>query len=112
MLIRRKRFLIPAAILLFLAALAADAFWLGPDSFVIRHEELSPPRWNTNLRIAAVSDLHIGSRFVGLDKLRSIVGQINAEHPDMVVIMGDFVIGGPRSGHAGPAFVTPEPPWN
>jgi predicted MPP superfamily phosphohydrolase len=98
-----------ALILLLLATLAADALWWEPDSFVVRHEALALPNWHSNLRVAALSDLHIGSRHVGLDKLRYIVETTNAENPDVVVIMGDFVIGGPRGRDAdSPSFVTPE----
>ena len=71
---------------------------------VVRHR----PAWscrggNVTLRIAVLSDLHVGSPHVGLDKLRRIVERTNAENPDLVVLLGDFVIGGPnrRAASAG-----------
>jgi uncharacterized protein len=57
-----------------------------------------------------LSDLHIGSPHVGLDKLEQIVNRTNAERPELVVLLGDFVIGGPvhSSGVPGGGFVTPD----
>jgi predicted MPP superfamily phosphohydrolase len=60
--------------------------------------------------VAVLSDLHIGSPHVGLDKLHKIVERTNAEKPQMVVLLGDYVIGGPRhqGGVRGGTFVEPE----
>jgi predicted MPP superfamily phosphohydrolase len=82
------------------AILAADSLWWEPASFVVHRETLVLPNWTVPLRVAALSDLHIGSNHVGLDKLRYIVETTNAEKPDIVVIMGDFV--------NSPTVVTPE----
>ncbi len=91
------------------AALAADVLWWEPASFTIHRASLVLPGWRTDLRVAALSDLHIGSWHVGLDKLRYIVEKTNAEKPDIVVITGDFVIGGPRGdGPSRAGFVPPE----
>ncbi len=78
---------------------------------VVHHKQLQLSGWKSDLRIAVLSDLHIGSPHVGLDKLRTIVEKTNAEHPDLVVLLGDFVIGGPsrRGGVRGGGFVEPEP---
>ncbi len=101
------------AALLVLAAgaiLVADAFWIEPSRFVIHKEELHLPHWTGDLKIAAISDLHIGSPYVGLDKLRTVVERTNAENPDLIVLLGDFVIGGPggRIEMRGGSFVEPE----
>ncbi len=74
---------------------------------VVRHLRMELPGWNSELRIAVLSDLHIGSPHVGLDKLRTIVERTNAEQPDLVVLLGDFVTGGPNGARWG-GFVEPE----
>ena len=74
---------------------------------VIRHLRMDLPGWKSDLRIAVLSDLHIGSPHVGLDKLRTIVEKTNAEQADLVVLLGDFVTGGPNGRRAG-GFVEPE----
>ena len=78
---------------------------------VVRHLPMELPGWPSDLRIAVLSDLHVGSPHVGLDKLRVIVEKTNAENPALIVLLGDFVIGGPnrRGGVRGGGFVEPEP---
>jgi predicted MPP superfamily phosphohydrolase len=90
---------------------AVWAFGIEPGLLVVRHVQMDLPRWKSGVRIAVLSDLHIGSPHVGLDKLRTIVEKTNAENPALVVLLGDFVIGGPsrRGGVRGGGFVEPEP---
>jgi len=90
---------------------AAWAFGIEPGMLVVRHLRMELPGWQSDLRIAVLSDLHVGSPHVGLDKLRTIVERTNAENPALVVLLGDFVIGGPNRGGGirGGGFVEPEP---
>jgi predicted MPP superfamily phosphohydrolase len=47
------------------AALVVWAFWLEPSSLTVRHVNLSVPRWHEEhrgLKIAVLTDLHVGSR--------------------------------------------------
>lgn len=74
---------------------------------VVRHPRMELPGWKSELRIAVLSDLHIGSPHVGLDKLRTIVERTNAENPELVVLLGDFVVGGP-GGRRAANFVEPK----
>lgn len=87
--------------------MAVWAFGIEPGMLVVRHLRMELPGWKSGLRIAVLSDLHIGSPHVGLDKLRTIVEKTNAERPDLVVLLGDFVTGGPNGRRAG-GFVEPE----
>jgi uncharacterized protein len=84
------------------------AFGIEPGMLVVRHLRMELTGWNSDLRIAVLSDLHIGSPHVGLDKLRTIVEKTNAEQPQLVVLLGDFVTGGPNGTRWG-GFVEPEP---
>jgi predicted MPP superfamily phosphohydrolase len=85
------------------------AFGIEPGMLVVRHPRMELAGWPSEMRIAVLSDLHVGSPHVGLDKLRTIVEKTNAENPALVVLLGDFVIGGP-GGHGirGGNFVEPE----
>jgi uncharacterized protein len=56
------------------------------------------------LRVAVLTDLHVGSPFNGMTKLRSTVDRTNAAQPDVICILGDLVIQGVLGGH----FVPPE----
>lgn len=49
--------------------------------------------------VALISDIHIGSRAMDTARLARIADQINAAHPDLVLIAGDFIYGhGPEEG--------------
>jgi len=86
------------------------AFGIEPGLLVVRHVRMELPGWREDVRIAVVSDLHIGSPHVGIDRLRRVVERMNAENPALVVLLGDYVIGGPggRGGVRGGGFVEPE----
>jgi predicted MPP superfamily phosphohydrolase len=108
-LVRSKLRIRIVAIALLIAPLlvALWAFGIEPGMLVVRHLRMDLPGWKSDLRIAVLSDLHIGSPHVGLDKLRTIVEKTNAEQADLVVLLGDFVTGGPNGRRAG-GFVEPE----
>lgn len=83
------------------------AFWLEPSSLELREYGLEIPNWPRSLaglRIAALADIHAGSPFNGLDKLERIVALTNQSKPDLIVLLGDYVIHGVRGG----AFVPPD----
>ena len=86
------------------------AFGIEPGFLIVRHVRLDLPGWRNDVRIAVLSDLHVGAPHIGLDKLRRIVERTNAENPDVVVLLGDFMIGGPnrRGGVRGGSYVEPE----
>lgn len=107
-----------AAVLVLFVALAAWAFWWEPSSVTVRRVSLSVPRWREGqrgLRVAVLTDLHVGSPYMGLDKLRRVVERTNEERADVVLLLGDFVIGdkkeggGAEGGVVGGTFVEPEP---
>ena len=98
-----KRALLAAAIVV--AVLAVWSFWWEPQQLVTREVRMRLPCWSTGpVRVAVVSDLHVGSPFMTIAKLRAVVDRVNAGHPDMIVLLGDFVV----TGMVGGRFVPPE----
>jgi hypothetical protein len=93
--------------LIAVAALACGlrAIWLEPASLTISEERINL-RWSAPrpLRIAVLTDLHVGSPFNGLPKLRRIVARTNDARPDVICLLGDLVIQGVTGGR----FVEPE----
>lgn len=47
----------------------------------------------SGLRVAILSDIHLGSRFNNLARLKNIIQKINAQNPDIVLLPGDFING-------------------
>lgn len=89
-------------------ALGLWAFWIEPASLTTHSFTLQIPRWqpeHKGLRIAVLTDLHVGSPHTGIEKLKEVVARTNDERPDLVVILGDLVIQDVVGGH----FVEPEP---
>ena len=83
------------------------AFLAEPSSLRVREHRLAIPGWpagRSGVRIALLSDLHVGSPYNGLDKLEEVVRRTNAARPDLVLILGDLVI----QDVAGGRFVPPE----
>lgn len=70
-----------------------DCTAIEPNMLITKQKTLYLPNWDKNLdnlKIAVVSDLHIGTKFVNTAKLNSIVYEINSNRPDFIFILGDF----------------------
>jgi len=84
-------------------ALGLWSLWLEPASLRVQRVDV-PVAWPyaRPLRVAVVSDLHVGSPYHGLSRLPSTVALINATGPDLIFIAGDFVTLGVLGGHRVP----------
>jgi predicted MPP superfamily phosphohydrolase len=51
-----------------------------------------PLHWQP-IRVVVVSDLHMGSPYIDLDKLATVVDYINTAEPDVVLLIGSFMPG-------------------
>jgi predicted MPP superfamily phosphohydrolase len=86
------------------AALAWRALWHEPRHGRVRERELALPRWPealAGLRVALVSDLHVGAGHVDERRVARIVAAVNAREVDAVLLLGDVLDGS--------ADVAPEP---
>jgi hypothetical protein len=103
--ILRRGLLLFVAILL---ALFAWAGWWEPSSLVVVEQTLAVHPWHhehAGLKIAVMSDLHVGAPYRDLTQLKAVVSKTNTQKPDLIIILGDFVIEGVLGGR----FVPPEP---
>jgi len=100
----RRLLLLAAAILLVLFVWAA---WWEPSSLGVVEQTLAVHPWHhehSGLKIAVMSDLHVGAPHHDLARLKDVVSETNAQKPDLIIILGDFVIQGVLGGR----FVPPE----
>jgi len=70
------------------------AFIFEPIAMLrIRHWRISRAEWPVSMRIAILSDLHLGEPFVGRLRLRRVVEKANTLNADLIVILGDLTPG-------------------
>ena len=77
------------------------AVGIKPGRVALRETPVPIARWPADLgrlRIAALADLHTGSPHITVAKLREIVASVNAAQPDLIVLLGDYVIHGVAGG--------------
>src|ERR1043165_3151381 len=85
---RKKRIIqITAAVIaLALVLILAWSFLIEPNRLVVKEETLELADWPSNfenLKIAVLSDLHVGSHYIDADKLQLIVQRVNETQPDL-----------------------------
>jgi predicted MPP superfamily phosphohydrolase len=100
----------------FLAGLGAfgastAAYGVGVEPLLrlrVARYEISPPHWPAGfeLKIAAIADLHACDPWMSLAHIETIVERTNALHPDVVVMLGDYV-----TGHRYMRRQVPAPEW-
>ncbi len=72
------------------------AFLWEPSQLVIRRVEATSAAWSgAALKIGVISDTHTDGAHMGVGRLNAVIDAMNAEQPDIVVLLGDFV-----GGHA------------
>ena len=87
--------------------LAVWAVAIEPGRLVVRRYTVEVHGWPPALAgwtIVALSDIHAGSPHMDHEGLRRVVAAANAEHADLVVLLGDYVIQGVIGGR----FIPPE----
>ena len=97
----RKLKIAAASIALVLGALLVWGFVIEPDRLVVRPVTLNLPRWPAGmgeLKLIALSDLHAGAPHIDAEKLDDLIATVNARNPDVIVLLGDFVISGVPGG--------------
>jgi predicted MPP superfamily phosphohydrolase len=83
-------------ILLCGGACAIWAFFIEPNRLVVNHDAITIDSWPkelSGLRIAMIGDLHTDTRYINEAKLQKIVDLTNAQNPDVIVLLGDYMQG-------------------
>jgi uncharacterized protein len=80
-----------------IGAAAAGALWAGwiePRRLVTVRHTLELPGWPAALdgiRLGVMSDLHAGAPHAGTEAIARAVERLNAEAPDVMLLLGDFI---------------------
>ncbi len=81
------------SLLILFVVLCIDLFFIEPNILLTKSQKLEIPHWNKDLdgfKIALITDIHLGTKFVDLKKLARIVKIVNSKNPDLIVICGDL----------------------
>ncbi|MEM7226276.1 MAG: metallophosphoesterase [Pseudomonadota bacterium] len=104
---RKSLLALALSALLLGTGLGAWSFLIEPDLVTVTEVPLETSKWPAGrapLKIVALADLHTGAPHVDVAKLDEVVAEINGLEPDIVVLLGDYVIQGVLGGR----FVAPE----
>lgn len=85
-----------AALTMIASALLAVMLWQARSAPRIRHATVVMPDWPVGappVMVALLSDIHVGNASMDAARLTRIVSQVDALHPDLVVLAGDFIAG-------------------
>jgi predicted MPP superfamily phosphohydrolase len=83
------------------AALAVWAAWIEPRRLVVRRERLVLDGWPPaldGLKLGVLADLHSGVPHMGRAAIARAVERLNAERPDVILLLGDYVDASPIWG--------------
>ncbi len=70
------------------------AFMVEPATLTVRHVTVESETWRgPPLRIGVISDTHVAAPHTDVARIRRLVGRMNAERPDVVVLLGDYAGG-------------------
>ncbi len=98
---RRYVYGIPAILLLILGLLGVWTCLWEPTRLVVRTHTVQIKTWPHDmrpLRVACLGDIHGGAPFIDRDKLKAVVKLTNQQKPDIVVLLGDYVVMGVLGG--------------
>lgn len=70
------------------------SYFIEPRQFVVVNDAIAVPHWDgrlNGLRVVTIADIHTGSNFTPPERIRFVVEQANAQNPDVIVLLGDYV---------------------
>ncbi|MDB2437967.1 metallophosphoesterase [Hellea sp.] len=82
-------------------------FLIEPKMLKIRQISVTPENYQgQTLRVALLSDIHIGGAHVSVERVEKIVARVNELKPDIIVMPGDFIDGHLKRQEHSEAFNT------
>ena len=98
MLDRRRVLQTLAGLFLSAIGLGSYAYAWEPTRQGVTRYRLKLARWpqGETLRLAVISDLHVGGPHMPVSRVRAIVDQTNLLQPDLTLLLGDFIASRPK----------------
>ena len=93
MIFMQKIFIILIVALSLISFIFIDAAIIEPNFIIKKEQSVYIPNWNRRLngfKVAIISDLHAGSPFIDISKIKEIIQKTNKQNPDLIVILGDL----------------------
>ena len=98
---RLRPWIFALVILAFVTAIAATGLFNALAVPIERTAAVGLPDWPAGaapIKIALLSDIHIGNIAMDESRLRRVAEQVDAAKPDLIVLAGDFVVGHDHHG--------------
>ena len=95
----KKRYLITLAVILLLVYMFIEPYWIENKEITIESDQI--PAQFDGKKIVFLSDIHAGP-FFNQERIDSLVKQVNALNPDLILLGGDYVDG--NSEYIQPTF--------
>jgi len=92
---------IASLILLLILSCCIWGLFIEPNRLLVRAETIQIDNWPnelSGLRVAVIGDIHTGGPFINEQKLKRIVELTNQQHPDLILLLGDYM--SPNSWHS------------
>ncbi|MBX7170213.1 MAG: metallophosphoesterase [Pyrinomonadaceae bacterium] len=70
------------------------SFLIEPNQLFVVNYPIKVNGWSpklNNFKIVAIADIHGGANFITEEKIREIVSLANAQDPDLIILLGDYV---------------------
>ena len=99
---KKKVRIVLASLPFIVGCLVFWGFFIEPNRLVVHQQTLAISQWPrelNGLRIAVLSDIHAGGAFIDDRKLKLIVERTNQLHPELIVILGDYMSGEGHISH-------------
>lgn len=104
---KARFFYVICSLVLLATACLIYGFYIEPRRLVLRTVDIESASYKgTPLKIAFVSDIHIGGAPIFSEKVNQIVESVNAQSPDIIMLGGDYINGHTERRHHTAAFNT------
>jgi predicted MPP superfamily phosphohydrolase len=90
----RRHIILASSILLLICLCVTYAYFVEPQRLVVTEAQIRIKDWHPafdGLKIAMISDIHGGSNGASAEQIRRVVETTNAQDPDVIVLLGDYV---------------------